>query len=462
MQYRKEKDSLGEKDIPADVYWGIHTQRALENFPISGLKVNPALIKALAMVKKACASANQELGYLSQKKAGVIILACDEIIAGKMPEQFPIDALQGGAGTSTNMNLNEVIANRAIELSAGKKGDYALIHPIEDVNLHQSTNDVYPTALKIACIFSLRLLAEKIAGLQGALQQKEKEFSQIVKIGRTEFQEAVPITLGQEFSAFAEAIARDRWRTFKCEERLRVVNIGGTAVGTGISAPRDYIFAVIEKLRQVTGIGLARSENLIDATANADCFAEASGILKAHSVNLIKIANDLRLLNLLQEIKLPPAQVGSSIMAGKLNPVILEAVVQAGYKAIADDLLVTEAVARGSLQINEFMPLLAYAILEALGILNSINNIFCAHLEGIQADGNKCREYLDRSPGIITAFLPRIGYDKAAGLLKEFNASEQDNLREFLNTKLGKDLVDETLSAANLLRLGYKTNGKDT
>ncbi|MBF0522585.1 MAG: aspartate ammonia-lyase [Candidatus Omnitrophica bacterium] len=456
MSERLEKDSLGEKTIPSDAYWGIHTKRALENFSISCLKVNPSLIKAMATVKKTCALTNQELGCLPLEKSKAIMMACDEIIDGKLSDQFPLDALQGGAGTSTNMNVNEVIANRAIEILGGQKGNYGLVHPIEDVNLNQSTNDVYPTALKVACISMLRVLAAEIARLQGAFQKKEKEFAEIVKIGRTELQEAVPMTLGQEFSAFAEAIGRDRWRTFKCEERLRVVNLGGTAIGTGISAPKSYIFGVIEKLREITGMGLMRGENLVDATANADSFVEISGILKAHAVNLIKISNDLRLLNLLGEIKLPAVQVGSSIMAGKINPVILESVIQSGYKVIANDALVTEAAAKGSLQINEFLPLLAHAILESLDILTAINGIFANHVDGIKADEQKCLDYLNKSPQIITAFLPYIGYDKAADLLKEFQSSGKDNLRAFLNEKLGVEAVDKVLSIERLISLGYK------
>ena len=460
MRNRTEKDLLGEKQIAEDAYWGIHTHRALENFPVSGLSVNSGLIKALAMVKKAAALANRELKYLDAKKAEAIISACDWIIQGvedrSLMGEFPVDALQGGAGTSTNMNVNEVIANRAIELSGGRKGDYSLIHPIEDVNLHQSTNDAYPTALKIACIYGFRNLSASVEKTQGAFQKKEKEFAGIVKVGRTELQEAVPITLGAEFSAFAEAFARDRWRTFKCEERLRVVNIGGTAVGTGLTAPRSYIFLVVEKLREITGLGLARGENLLDATANTDPFVEVSGILKAHAANLIKISNDLRLMNLLGEIELPKAQAGSSIMPGKVNPVILEAAIQAGTKVIANDFIVTEACSKGSLQINEFMPLLAHAMLESLDILININNILAPHIEGIKADAEKCREYLDKSPAIITAFLPSIGYERAEALLKEFLSSGKKNLREFLGEKLGKEAVEKTLSPHNLTSLGYK------
>jgi aspartate ammonia-lyase len=461
MPYRIEKDFLGEKKIPQEAYWGIHTQRALENFPISGYKVNPSLVKALAMVKKGCCQANLELGYLQEKKGRAILLACDEVIEGKFVDQFPVDALQGGAGTSSNMNINEVLANRAVELLGGNKGDYEAVHPIEDVNLHQSTNDVYPTAIKIASIFLFRDLSQTIAQGQGAFQRKEKEFAKIVKVGKTELQEAVPITLGGEFSAFGEALARDRWRTFKCEERLRVVNIGGTAVGTGLSSPRSFIFLVIEKLREITGLGLSRGENLLDATANTDPFVEVSGILKAHASSLIKIANDLRLLHLLGEIELPKLQPGSSIMPGKVNPVALEATMQVGLKVMANDLVVTEACSRSTLQINEFLPLLAHSLLESLDLLIRMNQILAGHVEGITANEAKCREIFDQSPMLITAFLPYIGYDRAAALLKEFFSSGRKNVREFLSEKLGPSLVGKILSPERLISLGYRENDED-
>ena len=456
MDYRVEKDSIGELKIPQGAYWGIHTQRAIENFPISGQKVNFSLIKAYCLVKKACAQANLELKLLSAGKAEAIVQACDEIVEGKLSGQFPIDALQGGAGTSTNMNVNEVLANRAIEILGGKPGDYFLVNPIEEVNLNQSTNDTYPTALKIAAILKFRELSQKIAQLQGAFQKKEKEFAKIVKIGRTELQEAVPITLGQEFSAFSEAISRDRWRVFKCEERLRLVNIGGTAVGTGLTAPRSYIYLVIETLRQVTGLGLSRGETVLDQTANSDCFVEVSGILKAHAANMLKISRDLRLLNLLQEIELPKLQAGSSIMPGKVNPVILEAAAQTAMKVIANDLIITEACSQASLQINEFMPVLASAFLESLDLLISINPLFAGHVEAIKANEEKCREYFDHSPAIITALLPHIGYKKAGLLLAEFSAAEKKNLREFLAEKLGKELIERVFDPYNLISLGYQ------
>lgn len=461
MEYRFEKDALGEKKIPKKAYWGIHTQRALENFTLTGNKTNIHLVKALAMVKKAAALSNMELGFLDAKKAKAVLCACDEIIEGLLSGEFLVDALQGGAGTSTNMNINEVIANRAAELLGGKIGDYSLVDPLDDVNLHQSTNDVYPTALKIATIFRLRDLSGKIAEVQGAFQKKEKEFAGIVKIARTELQEAVPITLGAEFSAFAEACSRDRWRVFKCEERIRVVNIGGTAVGTGLTAPREYIFLVIEKLRELTGLGLSRSENPVEQTSNADSFVEISGILKAHAGNLIKIANDLRLLHLLGEIRLPALQAGSSIMPGKVNPVICEAVIQAGIKVSASDGIIFDCVSKGSLQLSEFMPLVAESILGSLDVLINANMLFKPSICAIEGDEIKCREYFDKSLALITAFLPYIGYSKANELLEQFKVSGNNNLRGFLEKALDKGLVERVLSPQNLTALGYRKNIKE-
>ncbi|MBU1087676.1 MAG: aspartate ammonia-lyase [Candidatus Omnitrophica bacterium] len=461
MENRIETDLLGSKEVCQDAYWGIHTQRAWENFSITGYRINISLIHALALVKKACAMANAELGYLDQLKADLTCRACDEIHAGLHNDQFIVDALQGGAGTSTNMNINEVIANIAIEAMNEKKGDYTLIHPIEDINKHQSTNDVYPTALKIAVIYKLNLLSEQIAKVQGAFQVKEKEFARIIKIARTELQDAVPITLGLEFSGFAEAFGRDRWRMFKSQERIRTINIGGTAVGTGLTAPRDYIFLVIEKLRTLTNLGICRAENLVDNTANSDAFGEVSGIIKAHAQNLIKISQDLRMLHLLKEIELPAVQAGSSIMPGKINPVIMEAIIQAGLKVIANDFLITESVSRSTFQINEFMPLLADSILESLDILINANKILSKHVMQIKADEKVCGEYLNKSFGLITAFLPYLGYEKATELVQEFIRLKEKSdicLSDFLQDKLGKDLVSKVLDPDNIISLGYKQN----
>ncbi|MHB8908804.1 MAG: aspartate ammonia-lyase [Syntrophales bacterium] len=474
---RPEEDLLGILEIPGDVYWGIHTARAVRNFPLSGRRVNPSLIRALALVKKACAQTNAELGYLDPVKAQAVVKAAEEIAAGALSAQFPVDALQGGAGTSTNMNMNEVVANRAIELIGGRRGDYRLVSPVEDVNLHQSTNDVYPTALKIASIFGLRRLSAAIADLQGAFQEKEQAFGTILKIGRTELQEAVPMTLGAEFSAFAEALSRDRWRTGKGEERLRVVNLGGTAVGTGLTAPREYIFLAIEKLREASGLGLSRGENLAGETANADQFVEVAGIIKAHAVNLVKIAGDLRLLNFTGEIRLPALQAGSSIMPGKVNPVAMEAVIQAGIRVMANDTVISTAASRGTWQINEFLPLIADAFLEMIDLLAAAAPLLAAQVRGLAADEACCRAFFDRSPMIITALLPIIGYERATALIREFSRQREPapsaapgpdgcspaprNIRSFLEEKLGKGLVDEALSPYRLTALGYRNHGYD-
>ncbi|MBF0478420.1 MAG: aspartate ammonia-lyase [Candidatus Omnitrophica bacterium] len=457
MSYRIETDLLGEKKIFANVYWGIHTQRALENFSISGKVVALELVRAMALVKKAACLTNQKLGFLESQKSAAIVQACGEIIEGKLDQYFPLDALQGGAGTSTNMNVNEVIANRAIEILGGTKGEYSLVHPIEEVNKHQSTNDVYPTALKIAVLFLLKDLSGAVAELQGAFQSKEKEFHAVVKIGRTEMQDAVPMTLGQEFSAFAEAFSRDRWRVFKCEERIRTVNIGGSAIGTGLTAPKEYIFGVIEQIQQLSGLGICRAENVVDATANMDAFVEVFAILKAHAVNLVKVADDLRLLSMLGEIHLPQLQAGSSIMPGKVNPVMLEAVIQVGIKVMVDEQVVSQAASRGTLQINEFLPLLADVILNDLKVLHSINKLFTAHVQEIKADAVKCRENLDRSTSIVTAFIPQIGYEKCEQLIKQYDPAN-GTVRDFLIVHLGQELVDKILSVQNLTALGYRVS----
>ncbi len=429
-------------ELPADTPWGIHTARALENFPIPGNRVNPRLLTAYMLVKKSCALANKKLGYLSDDKANAIIAAVDRFQVSSF--EFPLPALQGGAGTSTNMLINEII------------GHFAGAHPIEEVNLHQSTNDTYPTALKVAAITGLRELAESFAQLQGIFQQKEKQFSNVPIPGKTELMDAVPLTLGAQFASFAEAFARDRWRTFKCEERLRTVNLGGTAIGTGLTAPRSYIFLVIEKLRTVTGLGLSRAENMVEATANADCFVEVSGILNAAAVNLIKVSDDLRRLMMLGEIKLPAVQAGSSIMPGKINPVILESVIQIGIKIKANNQIVADCAARGSLQICEFMPLLADALLESIDLLIAAAQMLAKHAAGIDADQCKCLERLYASPEIITAFVPVLGYDRCTELFKQFKQHGTGTIREFLEMELGKETVEKTLAPQNLMSLGHR------
>lgn len=440
MNTRTEQDFLGELQIPAAAPYGIHTVRALENFPLPGARVPASLIAALAQVKKACALANKELGLLPPEKADGMVAACEEIQASSTP--CPLPALQGGAGTSTNMYVNELIAGKAC------------VHPIEDANLHQSTNDVYPTALKVAAIYGLRELAEKVEALQGAFQRLEQKFAHIPTIGKTELVDAVPLTLGAEFGAFAEAFARDRWRTFKCEERLRVVNLGGTAVGTGLTAPRSYIFLVTDKLREVTGLGLSRGENLVDQTANADAFVEVSGILKACAANILKICSDLRLLHMNKKIKLPAVQAGSSIMPGKVNPVILESAIQIAINVQANDFVVTECASRGSLQINEFLPLLASALLESMELLGAACGMLANHADGIEANEEECERQFNASVEIVTAFLPEIGYDRATELVHAFDGS--CSFRTYLENELGGELVCKTLSPQNLMALGHR------
>ncbi|MEN6325926.1 MAG: aspartate ammonia-lyase [Syntrophomonas sp.] len=424
MEYRTENDFIGKKKIPVQAYYGIHTARAAENFNVSREMVHPELIKAMAVVKQAAAETNISLGLLDAGIGNAIFQAAGEVAKGKFADQFIVDALQGGAGTSTNMNVNEVIANRAIEILGGALGDYNLVHPLNHVNMSQSTNDVYPTALRIAAIHMLIPLAESCAALQRALQAKEAEFAGVLKVGRTEMQDAVPITLGQEFSAWAEAIARDRWRLYKVEERLRQVNLGGTAVGTGLNAERKYIYSVIEHLRALTGLGLARNENLIDGTQNADVFVEVSGLLKACAATLIKICADLRLLSSgpragLGEIRLPDLQAGSSIMPGKVNPVLPEMVTQVAYQVIAQDLAITLAVQGGQLELNAFLPLVSANLLPALENLGHAMRILADHcITGIEAVPEKCLDHLHNSVGIITAISPRVGYDVASELAK--------------------------------------------
>lgn len=418
-----EKDFLGELPVPEDVYWGIHTQRALENFAVSGWKVHPQLIKALAQVKIAAALANMELGFLDRGKGLAISEAGSEIVGGKLLDQFPVDALQGGAGTSTNMNMNEVLAKRASQL-LGEENNSCLVDPLDEVNLHQSTNDVYPTALRIAAIQLLLPLSEAMAFLQDALQQKEEEFADCLKPGRTQLQDAVPVTLGQEFSAYAQAVSRDRWRLYKVEERLRQVNLGGTAVGTGLNAPREYIYLVIEKLRQITGIGLARAENMMDVTQNADVFVEVSGLLKAAAVTLSKIASDLRLLSSgpscgLGEISLPERQAGSSIMPGKVNPVIAEAVNQVAFQVVAQDLAITLACQNGQLELNAFLPLVAHNLLHSIEMMTNGVLIFARYcIQGIRANNRRCKQLVEESLVLAPALLPHLGYEKTAEVVK--------------------------------------------
>lgn len=452
---RVEHDILGKIELPDDFYAGIHTKRALENFAVSGYRVDEDLIKAYGIVKLACMKTISDSESVETANFGAIIQACQELAEGKLSKYIEVDALQGGAGTSLNMNVNEVIANRALEILGQSKGAYDIISPLNDINKYQSTNDTFPTALKIAAIFKFRELEKAVIELQEAFQRKEREFSDIVKIGRTELVEAVLTTLGKEFSSYAEAISRDRWRIYKCEERLRVVNIGGTAIGTGLGAPKKYIFQVIENLRELTGIGLARAENLVENTQNADVFSEVSGILKAHATNLIKISNDLKLLKSYDEIELPIMQAGSSIMPGKVNPVIAEMVGQIGLKILGNDVIISHATALGQLELNHNMPLIAFTLLESLNLLINTNRIFAQKcIDGIKANEEKLKSDLYSSTATLTALLPKLGYDKLSAIYEELKESTI-GVKEYV---LANNLMDEEefeylISAEHVLAL---------
>lgn len=428
MSTRTETDYLGEMPVPVDAYYGIHTMRAAQNFPVSGFKVPQEFITALAEVKQACALANMRANLLDRRIGGAIVEAAMEVTAGNLSDQFIVDAFQGGAGTSTNMNMNEVLANRAIELLGGKKGQYHLVDPVGHVNLSQSTNDVYPTALKVAAIRLVLVLSEAVAKLQGVFQDKESAFAGVLKLGRTEMQDAVPVTLGQEFGAYAEAMARDRWRLSKVEERLRQVNLGGTAIGTGLNAEREYIYAAIEELQRITGLGIARAENMVDATQNADVFVEVSGLVKAAATNLAKIAGDLRLLSAgpkggLAEISLPPLQAGSSIMPNKVNPVITEMVSQVSFHVMSCDQAITLAAFSGQLELNAFLPLVTFNLLTALKLLTNCVTLFRIHcINGIIANSERCRRWVEESLCLATALTPYIGYDRTAEISREAQA----------------------------------------
>lgn len=460
---RIETDLLGSREIPADVLWGIHTLRAKENFCISGRFIHPEMIKAYGEVKLACFQTNKILGYFpDQEKAEAIEKACLEMAEGLLNQHIVVDALQGGAGTSTNMNVNEVIANRALELAGREKGDYSFISPLDHINLHQSTNDTYPTALKIAAVRMIRQLEQSVLALQEAFQAREKEFAHVVKIGRTQLQDAVLTTLGREMGAYAEAFNRDRWRFSRCEERLRVVNLGGTAIGTGLGAPRQFIFRVVDRLRENTGIGLARAENLIDNTQNADVFVEISGMLKACAASLLKISNDLRLMASgpdagLAEIWLPPKQAGSSIMPGKVNPVIPEASGQAALLVMGNDGVIAQAVAAGNLELNQFLPLIAHLILENIELLTQACTTLRIHaIQDLQANEEQCRKNVLNSTALITAVIPVIGYEKASEIVKKAQENQRSVYMEVLLSGLMSELkLNELITPEAVCRLGF-------
>lgn len=439
---RTETDTLGSRRLPDDALYGLQTLRASENFALDERRVNPLLIHNIILVKKAAALTYRSLKLMEEEKADAIISACDYALTGAADRAFITHPLQGGAGTSTNMNVNEVIANLALKELGQPLGRYDIIHPLDDVNRGQSTNDVYPTALRISAVTLIRKLSQNCADLQTALQEKEHEYENIRKLGRTELMDAMPVTLGQEFGAYAQAVSRDRWRIYKAEERLRQINLGGTAVGTGNNANRRYALKVVEVLRDLTDIGLARAEYPMDMTQNNDVFVEVSGLMKALAATLMKISTDLRLMSSgpkggLGEIHLAPLQMGSTIMPGKVNPVIPEMVTQIAMKVMANDQAITTAAACGNLELNAFLPLIADCLLESLTILIEGTRLLrekCVRL--LTPDVERCRCHLDHSSVIITGLTPILGYDRAAAIVKKCDSDPEKIKAEILEQGL--------------------------
>lgn len=465
---RIEHDFLGDVAVPAEALFGVHTVRAIENFPLAGRPVAGELVHAYGAVKLACAQINHELGFLSDDVSAAMEAACREMMAGELDAHVVVDALQGGAGTSTNMNVNEVIANRALQVMGRALGEYATVDPLDQVNLHQSTNDTYPTALRVAALTMLRDLERQVVALFESFQLKEKSFADVVKVGRTQFQDAVLTTMGRQFSAYAEAFSRDRWRIYKCQERLKVANLGGTAIGTGLAAPRDYIFRVVDRLREITGLSIARAENLVEATQNLDAFVEVSGILKACATSLIKCATDLRLMSSgpdagFGELTLPARQAGSSIMPGKVNPVIPEAVTQAAMVVMANDATIAMAASMGSLELNAFVPIVADKLLESVRLLTNACDIFrrlC--VDGVEVNRERCRMHVEGSTATVTTLVERLGYQRACEIAR-IARDEGRTIREVATSQnvLTNEEFDALVSPEAVTRLGSPMRRKD-
>lgn len=454
--FRSEHDLLGALPVPKDAYYGIQTLRAMHNFHLTGVPLShyPNFVCALAMVKQAAADANHQLGYLTDKKHTAISSACDQLIAGKHHDQFIVDMIQGGAGTSTNMNANEVIANLALEAMGKEKGEYSFLHPNNDVNMAQSTNDAYPTAIRVGLLLGHNDLLLSLEGLIDALSAKGDEFSHVLKMGRTQLQDAVPMTLGQEFKAFSVNLAQDLNRLKSLANDLfSAVNLGGTAIGTGINADPRYQGIAVERLGEICGYPIVAAPNLIEATSDMGSFVLFSGMLKRTAVKLSKICNDLRLLSSgprtgINEINLPARQPGSSIMPGKVNPVIPEAVSQVAYEVIGNDLSLTLAAEAGQLQLNVMEPLIAWKMFDSIRLLRRAMDMLREHcIEGITANEEHCRALMENSIGLITALNPYIGYDNATRIAKQ--ALESD--RSVLELVREEQLLDDDL-LADILR----------
>ena len=422
---RLESDSIGEMEVPGEAYYGVQALRANENFPITGNSLNPDFIKNMARIKRAAAITNMRAGRLKPEIANAIESACNEVVCGMFASEFIVDGIQGGAGTSANMNMNEVIANRAIEMLCGKKGDYSIVHPNDHVNMAQSTNDVIPTAGKLTVLDLLKKLEKSLKKLDSALYKKADEFDGVIKIGRTQLEDAVPMRLGQSFHAYATMIERDIDRMAKAKKEMYTVNMGATAIGTGINTSEYYFDHIVPTLAKVSGYPLVQADDLFDATENLDGFVRVSSCLKACAVNLSKMCNDLRILASgpkagFGEITLPAMQNGSSIMPGKVNPVIPEVVSQVAFHIIGHDVTITMAAEAGQMELNAFEPVVFYNLFDSITTLtHAVDTLTDNCIIGITANEERCQKLLDASVGITTALCPYIGYKKAASLAKE-------------------------------------------
>jgi len=463
---RVEHDLLGERAVPASAYYGIHTLRALENFPITGnsISIYPDLVAALACVKQAAAIANAELGLLDAQRSQAIRLACEEVREGRLADEFVVDVIQGGAGTSSNMNANEVICNRALELLGHSRGEYQHLHPLDHVNLSQSTNDVYPTALKLALQTGIRRLSQEMISLRQAFAAKAQEFGDVLKVGRTQLQDAVPMTLGQEFSTYAVMLEEDEQRLAEAAGLIREINLGATAIGTGINAHPDYAPLVTKRLSELSGVTFISSPNLVEATQDAGAFVQLSGVLKRIAVKLSKTCNDLRLLASgpragIGEISLPAVQAGSSIMPGKVNPVIPEVVNQIAFEVIGNDMTVTMAAEAGQLQLNAFEPIIAHSLFESVSHLTAGCRTLAERcVRGIVANRERARRLLEESTAVVTALTPLLGYQRSSEIAREALATGA-RVHELVLAKglMTREQLDEVLKPEKLTQPHYST-----
>ncbi len=467
VAFRIEKDSFGELNVPADAYYGVHTVRSLQNFQISTLRWHKELIVAIAQLKAACCSANEELELLENKKADAIRQACAEIIDGKFSEQFPLDIFQAGSGTSTNMNVNEVIANRAVEILGGAKGSKGMVHPNDDVNKGQSTNNIIPSAIRVACCTMLPQLIAKLTSVKDELAHKAEEFSNILKSARTHLQDAVPIRLGQEFGAYATALGKHIERLEETKKFLYELGVGGNAVGTGINTPPEFRAAIIKQLNELTNMDFKVTRDGIESTQFLTDIAALSSLLKLIAIDLNKISGDLRLMSSgpktgLHEIMLPAVEPGSSIMPGKINPSIAEAVTMACFRVMGNDTAISVACTSGTLDLNTTMPLIGYCIIESLEILTNAASTFAEKcIAGITADKEQCRYYVEHSMALATAFNPHLGYDKVAELVKESLASGTPIQQLAIqNGYFTKEQADTILNPRNLTRPNLSSKSK--